>query len=146
MGAGSRGAQIRNVDGLGRHVIGELYGCDPASLRDLEGIVETVRRAAKEAGATIVGDFANRYDKGEGVSYILVVKESHISVHTWPELGYAAVDIYTCGEHVDPWKAFDVIAESLNPKTVSVMEIKRGLMVKEAEEQQKVSIALEKMG
>jgi S-adenosylmethionine decarboxylase len=127
-------------------VIGELYGCDPASLRDLEGIVETVRRAAREAGATIVGDFANKYDKGEGVSYILVVKESHISVHTWPELGYAAVDIYTCGEHVDPWRAFDVIAESLNPKTVSVMEIKRGLMVKEAEEQQQVSIALEKMG
>ena len=127
-------------------MIGELYGCDPASLRDLEGIVETVRRAAKEAGATIVGDFANRYDKGEGVSYILVVKESHISVHTWPELRYAAVDIYTCGEHVDPWKAFDVIAESFNPKTVSVMEIKRGLMVKEAEEQQQVSIALEKTG
>jgi S-adenosylmethionine decarboxylase len=127
-------------------VIGELYGCDPASLRDLEGIIETVRRAAREAGATIVGDFANKYDKGEGVSYILVVKESHLSVHTWPELGYAAVDIYTCGEHVDPWKAFDVIAESFNPKTVSVMEIKRGLMVKEAEEQQQVSIALEKVG
>jgi S-adenosylmethionine decarboxylase len=127
-------------------VIGELYGCDPASLRDLEGIVETVRRAAREAGATIVGDFANKYDKGEGVSYILVVKESHISVHTWPELGYAAVDIYTCGEHVDPWKAFNVMAESFNPKTVSVMEIKRGLMVKEAEEQQQVSIALEKTG
>jgi S-adenosylmethionine decarboxylase len=80
------------------------------------------------------------------VSYILVVKESHISVHTWPELGYAAVDIYTCGEHVDPWKAFNVMAESFNPKTVSVMEIKRGLMVKEAEEQQQVSIALEKTG
>jgi S-adenosylmethionine decarboxylase len=127
-------------------VIGELYGCDPASLRDLEGIIETVRRAAREAGATIVGDFANKYEKGEGVSYILVVKESHLSVHTWPELGYAAVDIYTCGEHVDPWKAFDVIAESFNPKTVSVMEIKRGLMVKEVEEQQKVSIALEKTG
>ena len=127
-------------------MIGELYGCDPASLRDLEGIIETVRRAAREAGATIVGDFANKYEKGEGVSYILVVKESHISVHTWPELGYAAVDIYTCGEHVDPWKAFDVIAESFNPKTVSVMEIKRGLMVKEAEEQQQVSIALEKTG
>jgi S-adenosylmethionine decarboxylase len=127
-------------------VIGELYGCDPASLRDLEGIIETVRRAAREAGATIVGDFANKYDKGEGVSYILVVKESHISVHTWPELGYAAVDIYTCGEHVDPWKAFNVMAESFNPKTVSVMEIKRGLMVKEAEEQKQVSIALEKTG
>jgi len=127
-------------------VIGELYGCDPASLRDLEGIIETVRRAAREAGATIVGDFANKYEKGEGVSYILVVKESHLSVHTWPELGYAAVDIYTCGEHVDPWKAFNVMAESFNPKTVSVMEIKRGLMVKEAEEQQQVSIALEKTG
>jgi S-adenosylmethionine decarboxylase len=127
-------------------VIGELYGCDPASLRDLEGIVETVRRAAREAGATIVGDFANKYDKGEGVSYILVVKESHISVHTWPELGYAAIDIYTCGEHVDPWKAFNVMAESFSPKTVSVMEIKRGLMVKEAEEQRQVSIALEKTG
>ncbi len=126
-------------------MIGELYGCDPASLRNLDCIIETVRRAAKEAGATIVGDFANKYDKGEGVSYILVVKESHLSVHTWPEHGYAAVDIYTCGEHVDPWKAFNVIAEAFNPKTVSVMEIKRGLMVREAEEQQ-VSIAIEKMG
>ncbi len=127
-------------------MIGELYGCDPASLKDLRFIIETVTRAAKEAGATIVGDFANKYDKGEGVSYILVVKESHLSVHTWPELGYAAVDIYTCGDHVDPWKAFVVIAESFNPRTVSVMEIKRGLMVKEAEEKQRVSIPLRKMG
>ncbi|MEM0455463.1 MAG: adenosylmethionine decarboxylase, partial [Nitrososphaerota archaeon] len=132
MGAGSRGTPVRNLDGLGRHVIGELYGCDPASLKDLDGIIDAVRRAAKEAGATIVGDFANKYDKGEGVSYILVVKESHLSVHTWPELGYASVDIYTCGDHVDPWRAFDVIAEALKPRTVSVMEIKRGLMVKEA--------------
>jgi len=56
-----------------------------------------------------------------------VVKESHISVHTWPEHGYASVDVYTCGE-ADPWKVFNEIVHTLNPKMVSAVEIRRGTM------------------
>lgn len=143
MGGLRKGEAIKNLDGLGRHLIGELYGCDPAPLKNLDGITEAVRRAAVEAGATIVGDFANKYGKEEGISYILVVKESHLSVHTWPELGYAAVDIYTCGEHVNPWRAFEVITAYLKPEMVSVMEIRRGLMVKR-QLIENVSLAVEK--
>lgn len=115
-------------DGLGRHVIGELYGCEPALLRDTSFIRNAAKKAAEKAGSTIVSDLANKFDGGEGVSYILAIKESHISIHTWPEHSYAAVDIYTCGDNVNPWNAFEELLKLLNPKSVSVMEIRRGLL------------------
>ncbi|MCS7117720.1 MAG: adenosylmethionine decarboxylase [Thaumarchaeota archaeon] len=142
MGAGSQEHRVQNFDGLGRHVIGEMYGCDPALLADLKAISSAVIRGAKRANATVVGDFANKYEGGGGVSYVLVVKESHISVHTWPEHGYAAVDIYTCGDNVDPWAAFNEILKVLNPKTVSVMEIRRGIVAREGYTDQKVKLAV----
>ncbi|MEN3047595.1 MAG: adenosylmethionine decarboxylase [Candidatus Caldarchaeales archaeon] len=142
MGAGSQGRRVHTYDGLGRHLIGELYGCDPALLADVKVVSSAVRRGAKRAGATPVGEFANKYEGGGGVSYVLVVKESHLSVHTWPEHSYAAVDIYTCGDHVDPWAAFDEVVRTLNPKSVSVMEIRRGLLSRDAKADDEVKVAV----
>lgn len=119
-----------------------MYGCDPALLADLKAISGAVRRGAKRARATVVGDFSNKYEGGGGVTYVLVIKESHISVHTWPEHGYAAVDIYTCGDNVDPWAAFDEIVGVLNPRTVSVMEIRRGIVTRDEYSDQKVRLAV----
>jgi len=127
LGAGSPERAVRQFNILGRHVIGELYECDPARLTNLEAIKLNVRAAALKAGAIIVGDYANKYDYGNGISYILVIKESHISVHSWPEHGYASVDVYTCGG-TNPWAIFNEIVSFLNPRLVSAVEIRRGAL------------------
>jgi len=61
------------------------------------------------------------------VSGVVVIAESHISIHTWPEYGYAAVDIYTCGESTDPWRACEIVAEELKAQSVYVTQINRGI-------------------
>jgi S-adenosylmethionine decarboxylase len=127
MGAGSTETSAKMFNTFGRHVIGELYECTPSLLKDLNKISNVVKSAALNAGATIVGDFAHKYDRGNGISYILVVKESHISIHSWPEHRYASVDVYTCGQ-VDPWRIFNEIALFLSPKVVSAVEVRRGVM------------------
>lgn len=129
MGGGSHEARRARYNVLGRHVIGEAYGCDPILLKDSSFLASVLREGARKARATIVGDFVKKYDGGEGVSYVLVVKESHIAIHTWPEFGYAAIDVYTCGEMTDPWIAFDTIVSKLSPKSVTAMEIKRGILI-----------------
>ena len=86
---------------LGRHVIVELVDCDRAVLDNLELIREHMLEAARKSGATVVRSVFHRYNP-QGVSGVVVIAESHISVHTWPEYGYAAVDFFTCGDSVDP--------------------------------------------
>ncbi len=127
MGAGSTETSVKMFNTFGRHVIGELYECIPSLLKDLNKITNVVKAAALNAGATIVGDFAHKYDHGNGISYILIVKESHISIHSWPEHRYASVDVYTCGQ-VDPWQIFNEIARFLSPNVVSAVEVRRGVM------------------
>lgn len=102
---------------IGRHVYGNLYGVDRERARDEKYLRDLVVRAVEAAGATLL-DLRSWIVPGKkgGVSVIAVVLESHIAVHTWPEYGYATVDVYTCGENTDPWKAWDVILEGLRPK------------------------------
>ncbi|MDH5807113.1 MAG: adenosylmethionine decarboxylase [Candidatus Methanomethylicaceae archaeon] len=113
---------------LGRHVILELFGCDAKALDDLKSITETLRKSAKEAGAKIVGETFHKFSP-QGVSGVVIIAESHLSIHTWPEIGYAAIDIFTCSNNVDPSKAFKIITEALRPRTMSIMEVKRGLLM-----------------
>ncbi len=130
MRGGSRaGHPVSNSKGLGRHLIVELFGCDPHILSDANLLDEILTGAALYSGATIVGKYFERFGEGGGVSAIVVIKESHISIHTWPELGYAALDIYTCGESIDPWKAYDLIVGRIEPLNVGAFEIIRGLNV-----------------
>lgn len=130
MRGGSRaGHPLYNSKGLGRHLVVELSGCDANILRDANFIMDLLTEAAHRCGATIVGKYAERFGGGGGVSAILVIKESHISIHTWPELGYASLDIFTCGEKLDPWKAYELILEKIRPANVGAIEIIRGLSV-----------------
>ncbi len=106
---------------IGRHVYGNMYGVNPDILWDEELLVNTVKKAVEEAGATLY-DLKSWRIEGEkgGVSVIALVLESHISIHTWPGYRYATVDVYTCGENADPWRGFEVILSRLNPKFYTV--------------------------
>lgn len=110
---------------LGRHVLIELFDCDPVILNDVSAIEKILTEAAKKAGATIIHTIFHHFSP-HGISGIVVIQESHLSIHTWPEYGYAAVDIYTCGPLINPWIPFSIIKEKLKAKFASPFEILRG--------------------
>lgn len=111
--------------GLGIHILGEFYGCDYDHLNDHEFIKRAVEEAAEKAGATLLSSFAHPFSP-HGATAVVVIAESHLSIHTWPEYGYAAVDVFTCGETVDPYVAFDYLKEKLQASSVKIKEIIRG--------------------
>lgn len=111
---------------LGRHLIVEFSECDKTILDDMEIVEKQMNKAVELSGATIVRSVFHRYSP-QGVSGVVVIAESHISIHTWPEYGYAAVDFFTCGDTVDPYKAFEYMKEQLNCQNADVKELKRGI-------------------
>ena len=115
------------MEALGTHLLLELRGCDRALLNDLVFVKGAMRRAAKEAGATIVGESFHQFDPS-GVTGILAIAESHLSIHTWPERGYAAADIFTCGTSFKPRRAADLLIDQLRCEEPSITEIRRGLL------------------
>ncbi len=123
---------------LGRHIIAELHGCDPGLLTDLDRTMEILREAVRVSGATYLGEFHKVFEPWGGLTAIVALAESHISIHTWPEYRYAALDIFTCGENADPWKAYEYIVEAYKPEKVNVTEVKRGLISIKKEQLQEV--------
>lgn len=111
---------------LGRHIVCEFSGCDPMLLSDVDGIHTMMIAAAKAARATVMESAFHRFEP-QGVSGTVILAESHLSIHTWPEKGYAAMDFYTCGDHTDPWLACDLAADELQAKSVLTTEFKRGI-------------------
>ena len=116
------------MNALGRHLLLELQDCDEEVLNDLSFIRETMVVAAIDCGATVMGESFHPFNP-QGVSGVVIIAESHLSIHTWPEYGYAAVDIFTCGTNVEPEKAVATLIEKLGVKNHSLMEIQRGLLV-----------------
>ena len=86
---------------LGKHLLLELNDCDPKLLNDIGLIREIMLAAANESGATVLGESFHQFSP-QGVSGVILIAESHLSVHTWPEHGYAGADILTCGTRVKP--------------------------------------------
>jgi S-adenosylmethionine decarboxylase proenzyme len=113
------------LDTLGLHLLAEYHGCDRKILDDEESIALALHRAAEHAGATVVSKTFHRFAP-QGVSGVVVIEESHLSIHTWPEKGYAAVDFYTCGE-CDPESAARFLRESLSAERIEVLAVRRGL-------------------
>ena len=95
---------------VGKHCILELYNCDSAKLDDEAFLRDAITTAAKRAGATLLNLITHRFDP-QGVTGLALLAESHISIHTWPESGYAAVDVFTCGDHTMPERACIVLSE-----------------------------------
>ena len=120
------------VKALGRHILVEAFDCDSNSLNDTQLLRTMLLYAAKEANMTVCGEVFHKFSP-HGVTGVVVVKESHISIHTWPEYGYASIDIFTCGNYSNPWKAYQYIVETLKPKRIQVIELKRGVLKQEVE-------------
>lgn len=115
------------MNALGRQILVEYYHCNPQVLNDREGIALAMGEAARLSGATVVEEVFHLFNP-HGISGVVVIAESHLSIHTWPEYGYAAVDLFTCGEEIKPEKAFEHLKKVLGADSVSVMELKRGIL------------------
>lgn len=111
---------------LGTQLIVEMKNCDPEILKDLEKIRNAMVSAAKRAKATII-DMSFHEFSPFGISGMVVIAESHLSIHTWPEYGYAAVDIFTCGDIIKPEVAARFLVDEFKCKNPSMMETKRGI-------------------
>ena len=109
----------------GRHLLADLHGIAPERLTNPAAIETLLRAAADAAGSTPVGGHFHPFGPGLGVTGVLLLKESHISIHTWPEHGFAAVDVFMCGA-ARPERAVAVIKAALQPASVTRQEALRG--------------------
>jgi S-adenosylmethionine decarboxylase proenzyme len=114
------------MQALGRQILVEFYDCDTDVLNDVEQVEQIMLQATRASQATIISHNFHKFSP-HGVSGVVVIAESHVAIHSWPEYNYAAVDIFTCGETIDPWVIQEVLKEELRSETVSSIEMKRGL-------------------
>ena len=115
------------MNALGKHVIVELYDCDPEIINNQELVEKIMIDAVGISGATLVKTVFHKFSP-HGITGVAVVAESHFAIHTWPEYGYCAVDIFTCGDVIDNRLALDHIKKQLCAKSVSILEMKRGIL------------------
>jgi S-adenosylmethionine decarboxylase proenzyme len=114
------------MEALGRQILVEFYDCDSDKINDVNFIESSILAATRSSGATIISHDFHKFSP-HGVSGVVVIAESHVSIHSWPEYNYAAVDIFTCGETIDPWVIQERLKENFESKNISSMEMKRGM-------------------
>ncbi len=112
---------------LGKHLLLELKDCDREVLDDVSFLRDALLAAANECGATIMGESFSQFTP-HGVSGVVIIAESHLCIHTWPEYGYAAADIFTCGDSVRPEKAVEILLRKLGSQSHSIVEMRRGIL------------------
>lgn len=110
---------------LGRHLLVEFYNCDQPILDDVNLVDLHMNAAARACGATVVTSNFHRFEPW-GVSGVVVISESHLAIHTWPEYRYASVDLFTCGGDVDPSVALEYLKEKFGAREVEVNKLYRG--------------------
>jgi S-adenosylmethionine decarboxylase len=115
------------LNALGKHLLLELKDCNRKSIDDIEFIDALLSETAEKIGATIVNKAFHKFSP-QGVSGVVVIAESHISIHTWPEYGYVSVDVFTCGTVIDPKDAINLLVDRLEAKGSSYIELKRGIL------------------
>ena len=112
---------------LGRHLLLELKNCDQEVLNDLDFIRDCLSETAEQIGATVVNQAFHQFSP-YGISGVVIVAESHLCIHTWPEYGYASVDVFTCGDSIDPKQAIDLLTDKFGSSESSYLELKRGVI------------------
>lgn len=117
-------AECSPYDTLAQHLLVEYWQCDAAVLDDPDKLVGLLQRAAVAAGTTVIHSHCHRFSP-QGVSAVVVIQESHLSIHTWPEQAYAAVDFYTCGKG-SPHAAHEVLMQGLLAKACRALLLRRG--------------------
>lgn len=111
---------------LGQHWLVELQACETKTLREVKTVAEIMEAAVEASGATKVESRFHQFNP-YGVSGVIIIMESHFTVHTWPEYAYAAVDIFTCGDLINTEKAVNFLQEAFGAKQVSTQLIERGV-------------------
>lgn len=109
----------------GTHVLAELESVDPRLLDDETFLRSTLARTLTQAGATVCDVIAHRFQP-QGVTVLAMLAESHASVHTYPEVGAAFVDVFTCGDRADPDHAVRLLGDALGSGTVTMSTVRRG--------------------
>ena len=112
---------------LGQHLLIELYGCDRDILDNLEHVRQALLHAAELVSASIIQVVAHKFQP-HGVTVVVAIAESHLSVHTWPEYGYAAVDVFTCSAEPLTDEVEDYLVRSFQATDATSVELKRGLI------------------
>jgi S-adenosylmethionine decarboxylase len=116
-----------SVVNLGRHLLAEFYDCNSNILNNVQLVEDAMTEAAIACGATVVQKNFHHFSPF-GVSGVVIIAESHLAIHTWPEYGYCAVDLFTCGESCDPKVAYDYLQDALGAGSAFYSELKRGLL------------------
>lgn len=111
---------------LGSHLLVELYGCEGKSLENELSVGSAMREAAVQSEATVVAQSFHEF-MPYGVSGAVIIQESHYTIHTWPEHGYAAVDLFYCGGTVKVHKAIEVLQQQFKPSRIKFLVVRRGL-------------------
>lgn len=110
---------------LGRHILVEFHGCSAEVLNDVPRIERDMLEAATKSNATIISSVFHHFSPF-GVSGVIVIQESHLAIHTWPEYRYAAVDLFTCGDSVNPWISYESLKSAFEAEHGSAIELNRG--------------------
>jgi S-adenosylmethionine decarboxylase proenzyme len=118
------------ISPFGKHILAEYFECECDCLDSESAIRSLMLEAASKSGATIVGNIFHHFSP-HGVTGVVVIAESHLAIHTWPEFRYASVDLFTCGTHLNPWIGFEYIKEKLQSMKWASKEIIRGTMEQE---------------
>ena len=112
---------------VGTHVLVDLHGCPSKLLEHVEFISESMYEAAKKSKATIVGKFFKQFDP-YGVSGVIIIGESHLSIHTWPEYNLASIDYFSCSKNIDIAAAIEHLKKVLQAENIDTVEVIRGTM------------------
>jgi S-adenosylmethionine decarboxylase len=112
---------------LGNHLILELYDCPGRILDDPEHVAHTMLAAVEASGATMIQPFFHQFAP-QGVSGVVIISESHFSIHTWPEYGYAAIDVFTCGDVIDMDAAVESLRQGFSAGSMQQMIFSRGML------------------
>jgi S-adenosylmethionine decarboxylase proenzyme len=113
------------MEALGIHLLADLYECDSSVLNDVSAIRHHMIEAAKRCGATIVSECFHQFSP-QGASGVVVIAESHMAIHTWPEHRFAAVELFTCGERLNPEDAFAYLREVFKCERHTTTKLQRG--------------------
>lgn len=113
----------KKKNSIGIHLVADFWGGE--IIEDSKKLEEVLRLAAKKAKSTDLEFISHKFEP-QGLTGVLILAESHISYHSWPEKKYLAIDIFTCGKKTKPEKALEFLKKILNPKKIKVKEIKRG--------------------
>ncbi|MFO7783631.1 MAG: adenosylmethionine decarboxylase [Thermodesulfobacteriota bacterium] len=112
---------------LGYHLILELEGCPSTVLDDRDMVRGVMTEAVEASGATMIQPFFHQFAP-QGVSGVVIISESHFSIHTWPEYGYAAIDIFTCGDQIDMDVALETLRRGFGAASIQKMLLTRGML------------------